>query len=474
MGSPEPPQFTRLQAWINSWTRHDASLSKSRLHRLVLFWIQVGRVFAQNRGPARASSLAYTTLLALVPLLAVSLSVAALFLPRDEGERKEQLLAWIEFGVARAAPTLGLIDEDGRTQREMVASNIASFVDRIHFKTIGAAATAGLLIVVISLLRAVEVTFNDIWGVTRSRSLGLSIAYYWAAITLGPVVILASKGANYLVLLDSSTPVMGDGHWGSLLAALSYGIMPTLMALVFATLYFCMPNTHVPWRAALFGGFVASVLWTLNGKLSALYNTRVLTTNAIYGSLGVLPLFLVGLYFTWFIVLFGAQVASTFQNRGLVGQYELKGQLGTAARESSAVRLMALIGRQFAAGSHPRGARPLAEALAVPLRFTEELLEVFVQARLLNRIGPSEPGYAPARPLQQISVRDVLHAVRSPRTTWNPGASEDETDRAVRFALEKASEAGDAAAEAVTMDDLIRSGSAAKVPGEVILPARKA
>ncbi|MCW5560113.1 MAG: YihY/virulence factor BrkB family protein, partial [Verrucomicrobiae bacterium] len=187
-----------LRGRFDDWVRASAAESEAGLPFVLRCAWRTVRLFLKNRGPSRASALAYTTLLALVPLLAISLSVSALFLPRNETERREQLLAWMEFGVARAAPALGLSDEDGRTQRTLVADKIVSFVERIHFKTLGAAATFGLLLVVIGLLRTVETTFNDIWGVPTARPLGLSIVFYWAAITLGPLLLIATQIAVYL------------------------------------------------------------------------------------------------------------------------------------------------------------------------------------------------------------------------------------------------------------------------------------
>ncbi|MEN9677164.1 MAG: hypothetical protein RIS76_3060 [Verrucomicrobiota bacterium] len=467
MNGHAPSRVERMRAWVDDWRREGQVLPESRLRRGTRFWIHVVRLFIRNRGPVRASALAYTTLLALVPLLAISLSAAALFLPRTEVERRIQLSVWIESAVARAAPTLGLSHEDGTDQRKRVADRIVSFVERIHFKTIGAAATAGLLVVAIGLLRAVEVTFNDIWGVKQSRSLGISIIYYWAILTLGPVIVLAAKGANYLQLLDGPTSALAGSHLAPIISILAYLVFPGIMCLVFGALYWSMPNTRVPWQAALAGGAVASVLWTLNGKLSALYNTRILTDNAIYGSLGVLPLFLVGLYVTWVVVLFGAQVACALQNRRSAFPSDSGEPPSVVAREISAVRIMGRIAAGFEAGQSPLQADALSSQLGIPSNLAGELLRCLVQSRLLNETLHSPPGFTPSRPLQQTSVRDVLQAIRSPLGAWNPGATADAADQAARRALNAVASASDGAAESITLDTLIREARRERAGREI-------
>ena len=329
--SNRPGRLDRLQEQVRTLINEDAVADSdsqlSRKHRFAHFWILVTQMFVKNRGPVRAASLAYTTLLALVPLLAISLSVATLFLPRDEAERRATLVHWIEQGVTRAAPMLGLSGDGGQEQRVNVAARIVEFVERIHFGKITATAAAGLIVVAIGLLRTIEVAFNDIWGVSRGRTLVMSVVFYWAVITLGPAVLLVTKGVKVLSLVEQHSTTLRSSALGPLILSLDLFASPLLMALAFGALYLWMPNTGVQWRAALVGGAVASLPWSLNNSLSSLYHSKVLTYNAIYGSLGALPIFLVGVYLTWLIVLFGAQVAYVYQNRKAYLQERVAGRV---------------------------------------------------------------------------------------------------------------------------------------------------
>ncbi len=460
MGQPDPRQnshLNRLQEQVQTLINEDAvAEAESRLgwpQRFAHFWILVGQMFLRNRGPVRAASLAYTTLLALVPLLAISLSVATLFLPRKEGERRATLVAWIEEGVIRAAPILGLSGDGGQAQRAEVADKIVGFVERIHLGGITATAAAGLIVVAIGLLRTIEVAFNDIWGVPKGRTLLMSVVFYWAVITLGPAVLLVTKGAKILSLVaDHSSALQGHlvGQW---ILSLTIFISPALMALAFGALYLWMPNTRVQWRAALVGGAVASALWTLNNQLSSLYHSKVLTYNAIYGSLGALPLFLFGVYFTWMIVLLGAQVAYVYQNRKAYLQERVAGRVHQQAREFAGLRLMTRIAREFTLGRPPTTAAQLSEDLGIPPNLAKELLRLLNHSSLLTETRGSETSYLPSRPLDQISVRDVLQALRCGSGS-DLATTSDHERVVVSQTLREIGAAADAKSSTVTLRDL--------------------
>ncbi len=418
---PEPAsspsgRLERLQEQVRTLINEDAVAESdsqlSRHHRLAHFWILVGQMFVKNRGPVRAASLAYTTLLALVPLLAISLSVATLFLPRNEEERRATLVQWIEQGVSKAAPMLGLSGQGGEEQRVNVAARIVEFVERIHFGKITATAAAGLIVVAIGLLRTIEVAFNDIWGVTRGRTLLMSVVFYWAVITLGPAVLLVTKGVKVLSIMERHSTFLNSSAVGQLLLSLDLFVSPLLMALAFGALYLWMPNTRVQWRAAFVGGMVASLLWVLNNSLSSLYHSRVLTYNAIYGSLGALPIFLLGVYLTWLIVLFGAQVSYVYQNRRAYLQERVAGRVHQQAREFAALRLMTLIASRFETGDAAMGTSQLAELLGIPPNLAKDTLRTLTGCRLLNETNGPETAFVPARPLDKITVWDVLQALR--------------------------------------------------------------
>lgn len=543
-------QIQRMQAKVK--TLIDDDLVAVEEHRLthfqhfVHFWMLVFQNFIRNRCPVRASALAYTTLLAVVPLLAVSISVAALFLPKEEARQRRVLEDLIDAAINKVAPAVGVGIDDpsspsspefsaddysalriltervsrqsdpvskylwerlspaqreltvgwdgtdagrmavehsisealnavltdsqfyskerfsqiplspsvlslmsptnankdlrhlnrlllesaypkeiipmiapndpsnpGRARRSELAGKIVEFVGNIRFGTIGASAMAGLLFVAISLLRTVESAFNDIWGIPKGRTWFMSIVLYWAVITLGPIAIVVAKGANYIAFLHltntgSTWTILSEG-----VRSLSWLLTLAVMSLAFAGLYLWMPNTRVQWQAALLGGAVAAALWTLNGRISALYNSKVVTYNAIYGSLGVVPLFLLGMYLSWLILLFGAQTAYVYQFRKAYLQERLAGRVHHQAREFIALRLMTHVGERFRDGAKPLTATQLAEQLAIPPKLAKDVLNTLVATGLLVETSGVEVGYLPARPLEQITAWEILHSIRA-------------------------------------------------------------
>ncbi|MSU33718.1 MAG: YihY/virulence factor BrkB family protein [Pedosphaera sp.] len=402
---------TPLARLAESTLKADGPLpSKPGIH-FVRFWLCVIEGFWRNRCQVRASALAYTTLLALVPLLAVSLSVASLLFDSGKKESEEKLGQWLDEAVANVAPAIGLqSDNGGKAKRSDVATRILEFTRNIHFGAIGVTSMVGLIFVAISLLRTIEAAFNDIWGVTQGRGWFHSVVLYWAVITLGPVVLLVGTTSSYLQVLSPQSDFLRQIPGIGLIRT---SLLPLiLLALGFGAFYILMPNTRVTWRAAMVGGLVASVLWWINNKLGALYNTQVLTYSAIYGSLGAIPLFLAGLYLSWLILLFGSQTAYMFQNRHVDVQDLAADRVEAQTREYFALRLMTEIGRRFDRHESPAPANSLGQQLGIPVRLVNRLLDGFAGSGLLVLVDPGERCFAPARPLERITAHDVLQSVR--------------------------------------------------------------
>jgi hypothetical protein len=150
------------------------------------FWVFVGRSFLRNRGPVRATALAYTTLLALVPLLAVSLGVSTSLLKSDEDQTRQL----IEQLIGQVAPQLGQLpgtEVEQAEAKQQVIEQIQEFIANIHSGALGVTGTVALVVIAIGLLSTIEAAFNDIWGVLRGRSWMSRVIHYWTTITLGAV-----------------------------------------------------------------------------------------------------------------------------------------------------------------------------------------------------------------------------------------------------------------------------------------------
>ena len=201
------------------------------------------------------------------------------------------------------------------------------------------------------------------------------------------------------------------------IAGVVYQLLPVLMLiLVFAGFYQLMPNTKVKWQAALIGGIVGGVLWHLNNLFSVVYFGQVLRNSQIYGKLAILPVFLLGIYLSWLIVLFGAQVAYAYQNRRAYIQGRRAENVDERGREFVAVRLMTFIAQQFHHGKPPPTSAQIAESLSVPSQLISKVMDPLLQTELVLTVAaatPDDTAYVAGRPLDQISYQNILDAIRA-------------------------------------------------------------
>jgi membrane protein len=425
----------------------------SWLRRVGHFWLLVGKSFWRNRCPVRASALAYTTLLALIPVLAIVVSVTTSLL-QSQGEKP--IREFIDYLVANIAPALNLEvkggEDPGAGHHAEVVKKITDFIGNIRSGTLGLTSSVALVFIAISLLRTIEAAFNDIWGVTRGRSWLRSSVQYWAAITLGPVILVLAIGLATSPHFEKTAQLLAKlGVVGVVfLQALPF----IVVSLAFALFYQLMPNTRVRWPAALAGGLVGGCLWQLNNLFNVVYVSKVVSYSKIYGSLGILPLFLVGLYFSWLIVLFGAQVAYAFQNRKAYLQDRVAEGVNQRGREFVGLRIMALVADAFLYGRSAPGTNQIAGALGVPTRLASQLLQALLRARLVVEVLDRDTGFVPARSPEQITVHEITQALRA-GAGIEPATSEDRLRAVVRREYERICEAEQAAARALTLRELV-------------------
>lgn len=432
-----------------------------RLQRFVRFWIMVVQTFLKNRCMVRATALAYTTLLAIVPVLAVVVSISTSLLKTESG--RDTVDTFINDMIERAAPQLGLMTEPDlaapgeaevaeRTKsdaRQKVRGFINDSIQNVNSGALGATAMIGVFFVGISLLANIETTLNDIWGVMRGRSWVARVIQYWAVLTLGPILLLAATSID----IGSGTSAVKDILKGSPVTSFLLGLAPlVLMTLAFGLFYKLMPNTAVHWGAAFLGGLVAAGLLGLNSAFNEIYFGQVVKNSKIYGSLGALPIFLIGIYFSWVIILFGAQVAYAFQNRRAYLHERLAESVNEDSLEFVALRMMNSMARRFDSGQGASPVSMLSNELGVPGRLVMRALSPLLKAGLVIEVQTPVPGFTPGRPLESISYMDILVAIRT-----QSGRQLAATDPAVRSRLESIRAAESETASAITLASAIRS-----------------
>lgn len=494
--------------WDGSSIRLGTELS--RVEKFAHFWVLVFRSFARNRCPVHAYALSYTTLLALVPMLAVVLSLTSSMLKGESEERIGQFIDRLVMAVVPAVPehtddsaatTNAPPETEGQPSvaasstvtndasltnlvaqaatnaptaaevalaqiakkpevlevRKEAARKIRLFIENTWSGTMGTVGTILLLYIAITMLARIEDTFNDIWGVVRGRTWFMRIVLYWAVISLVPLLLIAALTLASGQHLSSTrefitrTPFIGP---------LIFHLTPiAVLWLTFSAFYKLVPNTKIDWTAALAGGGVCAVLWHLNSAFSALYVSRVVTNSKIYGSLGMVPVFMIGLYFSWLFLLLGAQFAYAWQNRAAYLQEKLAERVDQRGREFIALRLMTCVGQYFQAGEPAAGIADISATLGVPSRLTQQIMQQLKAARLVSEVAGSHVAYLPARPLETITCHDILIALRTTNGQSLPRRDEPATNE-VLGEFERIQSAERAAAASVTLLALVNRAQA--------------
>jgi len=426
-----------------------------RFERFVHFWAMVTGQFIRHRCFVRASALSYSTLVALIPLLAVALSVTSNLLnPQQEAELSRfvertvssvapavniatnappaplsfpdlaatnataehttshsapDLLATADLSatnaVGTAAPALTV-----NTQSQ-VAGQIHDLVKKTSGGALGSIGLIFLIITAVSLLRGIEETFNDIWGVTRGRNWWLQFMLYWFIITLGPIVLSVGLGLAGSPYLQHTRTLLQSSPW---LAPVYAHLLPmAILSVALGLLYKLTPNTKVEFNAAMIGGLCAGAAWHGYNQLGFLLLSRATTASKFYGGLALIVLLMGGLYVLWLIILFGAQMAYAWQNRVAYLQDRLADNVNQRGREFVALRIMTCLGRRFQGGQRPATVPQISTELAVPSRLTQSVLRTLVATQLVSEVAGAEAGFLPARPLEAINAHDILQAMRT-------------------------------------------------------------
>lgn len=293
---------------------------------------------------------------------------------------------------------------------------IDGFIDGSRNSTAGIVGVATLIIIVLQLFTSVENAFNEIWGVRQGRTWLMRIVYYWTVLTLGAVLFFAlvtslSAGA-YLHTVENSLPFGIGGAVADAFRWMLPSLSGLLLVLVLCLFYKFIPNTRVLWRSAAIGAVLVGLLVVANNYLAFLYLSKVVQQRSLFGSLGILPILMFGLYIFWFFLLLGGQVSYAIQNVHFRNSQAAWHTLAESTRERLSLTVLLRVGRRFRACLPPRTASQLGAELGVPTQILNECLNRLVRMRLLTPVPPesgdqeNDLRYQPARPLNRTTLAD--------------------------------------------------------------------
>ena len=272
-------------------------------------------------------------------------------------------------------------------------------------KALGITGLLFVLSTVFGFMRNVEQAFNRIWGVRRTRGVLRAVSDYLLVTVLLPFAAAAVLGVTAALESTRLTELLGP--FAILLRSSQFLIIASSFCLV----YWLVPNTRVRFRYALLGGLVAGLLWVFVSWGYIKFQFGLARYALFFSTFALFPLFLMWIYTSWLILLFGAVVAYAYQNEKTFAMERLAGEAPFAYREAVAVRTMIEICRRFSAGGPPMTIQEAAEAWNVPTRLLLETLDRLTSARLTTACA-DPMGWQPARAPENIRVRDVVAAMR--------------------------------------------------------------
>jgi membrane protein len=360
--------------------------------------------FQSDRLLLRASALTYVTALSIIPMLGVVFAILGMF-----GGSK----TLVDFAIDQLTSVAPEVRE-----------TVQGYVAGLNFASFGTIGGTIVFLTAVLALRHLEMTMNEIWGVSHSRSWARRFTDYLAVMVVAPI--------STAVAMSLGTAIQDDTVVGQLMAtpifSSLYGIGLSLapfaiLFLGFTFLYWFFPNTKVRIGAAALGGAVAAVLFLVARGIYVYFQVGAATYQAVFGALSAVPLILAWLYACWSVVLLGAEVAFATQNLPFARREMQAGVIPAVQREAVAVQLAVEIARRFDHRLAPPTAEMLADRLEEPVRLVRRQIAELEEAGLLRTVLPLEDrdsGYVPSAPIEDLTVGAVLRAVRG---NWGGEAS---------------------------------------------------
>ena len=355
--------------------------SFSSIPRVRRLAAHVWRHFGEDRLFDEAASLSYTSLLSMVPLLAVVFGVASIFPVFQQWSEQLQSFVFSNF-----VPASG----------DKIQSYLAGFLESVGKLTL--TGTLVLIITALLLMVRIERTFNLIWRVPTARSIGNRVVMYWAVLTLGPLALGAAIALSAQPVFEQvAVGAATHSSWRGL------GIF-SLSWLAFTLMFLLVPNRRVHFSHAVAGAFLSAILFGLAKKAFVTFVANA-SFNVIYGALAAIPIFLFWLYLVWIVVLLGASLAAsltTFNDRKVdwgwpkkwifLLAYRLVGYLWKAQTEGKELAVEKLL--------------ELLEGVTEPVLAGQ--LRFLFDAGLVTR--SEDGGWLLCRDLDTVSLLDLYHA----------------------------------------------------------------
>ncbi|RPI45861.1 MAG: YihY/virulence factor BrkB family protein [Bacteroidetes bacterium] len=370
------------------WSHDLASKSRRRIFaiRQARIYLLAFKRFFEDRAAVRAAALTYFTLLSIVPIFAIAFAIAKNF---GFEERLKDFI-W-----------------NNMQGQEAIINEVINLVDRFLGNTSGGAIAGigGIILFwsVIQVLNNIEASFNDIWQIRKARSPMRKFSDYLAMMIVGPFAIGIS--GSVLVWIQAAT---GGMERLKPLVGLLLKLVPFISIwLLFTFVYIVMPNTRVKFKYGLIAGVFAGTLAMIFQFFYQELQIGVFRFGTFYGSIAVLPLFLIWLQITWLIVFMGAEISFAYQN---IENYEFEEDALKLSLNNKRILTLLItyhVVKSFEEGGEPWSSDRLSHELGIPVRLVNELLYDLVNAGILTELAADNSkarAYHPSTDINRITV----------------------------------------------------------------------
>ncbi len=395
--------FTWIQKLVHFITTKIWGIRLNKLDKKQGFLIRQLRIitlsikgFNDDKCTVKASALTYYMLFAIVPLLALLFAVSK------------------GFGLQQKLETYLL---HRFSQYDGILTQAFQYADKMLQTTQGGIlAIVGILLLVytlLSLLSSIENSFNEIWEIKKGRIFIRRITDYIAISIFAPILMFISSGVSIFLSTEFSSieNLTWLGHFAIVFKILLKITSLLLLSGMFTFIYVVLPNTRVKFKSAMMAGIVAAVAFDVLQWAYIAFQIGAAKYDAVYGSLAALPLFLIWIQYSWYIVLFGAELSFANQN---VDHYELESEIkniSTRYRRVISLLLANLVVRNFMEGKPALTAAQIAGRLDVPIRLARIIISDFTESEILSEVKTAkekEIAYQPAISEDKLSVKYIL------------------------------------------------------------------
>lgn len=403
----------------------------------------VCRDLADGQLNLRAMSLVYTTLITIVPMLAISFSV----------------LKGLGFHNELQPRLEDLLEPLGEKRFEIV-DRIIEFVEKVNVEVLGVLGLGLLIYSVISLMHKIEASFNYTWRISRDRSFADRFSDYLSVLLIAPLFLSISAGLTTSAR-NNEVVQMLESH-GLIGPVFEFGMLFVpwiIMSLAFMLIYIYMPNTRVRARHAFVGGLFSAFMWKLMGWAFSTMIAGSANYVAVYAAFATLIIFMIWLYLSWLVMLLGASIAYYQQNPNNLYSQKATMQVSNRMREKLAVLVCYLIGDSlYNANKQGWTLERLTRRMRIPMIVVEGIVGHLEDAGMIAESRETPAQYLPCRPFDELTIGDVVNAIRSAGEERNLEFQRLPHNKLVDKMLDAAEAAQKKALAKTTIKDLVLKG----------------